>query len=180
MPLGDLDSAAEVQLMPRHLAGPGSADFQTAWPFPFEEGWSLHRPDKGHRIAASPCLRLYTGFLPGPDSASSGTWTTTVQEPFGQPEWTATFNGAVPLEPLRDLHTELLSLYLEDTYSSGNYLVDDSTPAVEGYLPLWLSSREATAPVHEFGQHSKLCRNRTIHDFRQHGPLPGVQQGPTV
>ena len=30
----------------------------------------------------------------------------------------------------------------------------------------------------EFGQHSKLCRNRTVHDFRQHGPLPRVQQGP--
>ncbi|WP_329025821.1 DUF317 domain-containing protein [Streptomyces sp. NBC_00690] len=116
--------------MPRYLAGPGSADFQSAWPFPFEEGWSLHRPDEGHRIASSPCLRVQTGFLPNLGSPSRGTWTTTAQKPFGQPEWRATFTGATPLEVLRDFHTELLSLYLED------YLLDDSTPAVEGYLSL--------------------------------------------
>ncbi|MFF8958663.1 DUF317 domain-containing protein [Streptomyces sp. NPDC014894] len=122
--------------MPRYLAGPGSADFQTAWPFPFEEGWSLHRPDAGHRIASSPCLRVQTGFLPDPDNPSSGTWTTALQKPFGQPQWRATFTGAAPLELLRDFHTELLSLYLADEDNVEDYLLDADTPALVGYMPL--------------------------------------------
>lgn len=136
LPLDNLAPEAEVQVMPRYLAGPGSADFQRAWPFPFEEGWSLHRPDKGHRIAASPCLRVHTGFLPDPKNPSSGTWTTTVQQPFGPARWRATFTGAVPLELLRDVHTALLTLYLADQDNVEDYLLDEDVPAVEGYLPL--------------------------------------------
>ncbi|MEU5162334.1 DUF317 domain-containing protein [Streptomyces sp. NPDC020875] len=136
MSLDDLAPEAEVQVLPRYLAGPGSDDFQRAWPFPFEKGWSLHRPDDGHRIASSPCLRVQTGFLPDPKSPSSGTWTTTVQQPFGPAHWKATFTGAVPLELLHDVHTELLTLYRADQGRVEDYLPYEDVPAVEGYLPL--------------------------------------------
>ncbi|MFB6951302.1 DUF317 domain-containing protein [Streptomyces niveus] len=138
-PLKNLDPAQRVKILPRHLAGPGPADPRTAWPFPFDEGWPFHRAEQGPAAAASPCLRLWTTFVPEPDKLGQGTWTTSASRvPSDRVAWQITFDATTPVELLHDVHAELLDLYLEDLHSDRNYLFGDTTPAAyEAYAPLF-------------------------------------------
>lgn len=72
-PFENLDPAQTVQVLPRHLAGPGEVDPRTAWGFPFDEGWLFAQTDVGTAAAFSPCLRLQATFDPQPDMPGKGT-----------------------------------------------------------------------------------------------------------
>ncbi|MEU3629073.1 DUF317 domain-containing protein [Streptomyces fradiae] len=137
-PFHNLDPAQSVKVLPRHLAGPGPASIHTAWPFPFDKDWTLHQPEEGTAIATSPCLRLWTSFTPQPDEPGKGTWTIGANRvPFGPVAWRITLDATTPIEPLLDLHTELLDLYLEDRYSDRDWLHEDATAPHEAYAPLF-------------------------------------------
>lgn len=127
-----------VKVLPRHLAGPGTADPHTAWPFPFDEDWTLRQSEHGTVLAVSPCLRLWTSLLHEPGTSRLGTWTIAANRvPFGPAGWTITFDATTPVELLHDVHTELLDLYLEDLHSDQDHLFGDTTPAFEAYAPLF-------------------------------------------
>ncbi|MFD6989347.1 DUF317 domain-containing protein [Streptomyces sp. NPDC059943] len=138
-PLKNLDPAQTVRVLPRHLAGPGLTDPRTAWPFPFDEDWPFHRVEQGPAAAASPCLRLWTTFVPEPDKLGQGTWTTSASRvPSDRVAWRITFDATTPVEMLHDVHAELFDLYLEDLHSDRNHLFGDMTPAAyEAYAPLF-------------------------------------------
>ncbi|MGW8452536.1 DUF317 domain-containing protein [Streptomyces niveus] len=140
-PQKNLDPAQRVKILPRHLAGPGPADPRTAWPFPFDEDWTLHQSENGVAFAVSPCLRLWTHLHPEPGTSGPGTWTIAANSvPFGPRTWQITFNATTPVELLHGVHAELLDLYLEDLHSDRDYLFGDAdtTPAAyEAYAPLF-------------------------------------------
>ncbi|MGW4441967.1 DUF317 domain-containing protein [Streptomyces sp. NPDC004682] len=133
----DPDPAQTVRVLPRHLAGPGHVDLQTVWPFASDQDWSLHQTDQGTAYATSPCLRLWTRFLPEPDEPRKGTWTIGANRvPFGQTAWRITLDATTPVELLRDVHSEFLDLYLEDRHRDCEYLFWDRTPPQAAYTPL--------------------------------------------
>lgn len=134
-PLMNLPLDQPVKVLPRHLAGPGSVDLRTVWPFP--EDWSVHQSDEGAALATSPCLRLWTGLVPDAVSPGKGKWTVTANRaPFGPAAWQITFDATTPVELLQDFHTELLDLYLEDRHSEHDRLFEDDTPPQEAYTLL--------------------------------------------
>jgi hypothetical protein len=136
--LETLSPDAAVSVLPRYLAGPGSADLRTAWPFPFDEGWTLHQSDDGTSVASSPCLRLRAGRIGDPDRLGRTQWITAAHEdPFGPATWQITFGPGTPVELLHDIHTELLDLYLEgrDTGYSHPLFHRHGTPS-KAYIPL--------------------------------------------
>ncbi|KPC85425.1 hypothetical protein ADL35_14520 [Streptomyces sp. NRRL WC-3753] len=136
-PFNNLDPAQTVRVLPRHLAGPGQADLETIWAFPFDDGWHLHQGLEGMVFAISPCARLWTRFAPKPEERGADTWTIGMDRaPFGPRAWEITFDATTPAELLRDVHTELLDLYLEDRHSDKNHLVEDPTAPHEVYTPL--------------------------------------------
>lgn len=153
-----------VKVLPRHLAGPGTADPHTAWPFPFDEGWPFHRAEQGPAAAFSPCLRLRTTFGPEPDKPGKGTWTTGAgRVPSDPATWQITFDATTPVELLRDVHAELLDLYLEDLHSDQDHLYWDTTPAYEAYAPLFAQG---------WGHHVNADGTQT---FQSWDGLTGVQ-----
>ncbi|MER5793242.1 DUF317 domain-containing protein [Streptomyces sp. NPDC001980] len=141
-PLENLDPAQRVQVLPRHLAGPGAVDPRAAWAFPYDEGWPFAQTGDGTAAAFSPCLRLQTTYEPKPDKPGKGTWTISAhQAPFTPPDftppaWWITFDATTPVELLHDVHTELLDLYLEDRHSDQDRLFQDETAPHEAYAPL--------------------------------------------
>ncbi|MGW5096349.1 DUF317 domain-containing protein [Streptomyces nodosus] len=136
-PFENLDPDQSVQVLPRHLAGPGEADPRTAWPFPYDEGWPYAQTDAGTAAAFSPCLRLQTTYDPQPDKPGKGTWTINAHRaPFTPPAWQITFDATTPVELLHDVHTELLDLYLEDRHSDHDRLFQDETAPHEAYALL--------------------------------------------
>ncbi|WP_349636892.1 DUF317 domain-containing protein [Streptomyces mirabilis] len=136
-PLENLDPAQSVQVLPRHLAGPGAVDPRVVWAFPFEEGWPFAQTDAGTAAAFSPCLRLQTTFDPQPGKPGRGTWTINAHKaPFTPPAWRVTFDATTPAEMLHDIHSELLDLYLEDRYSDQDRLFQDETAPYEAYALL--------------------------------------------
>ncbi|WP_217572254.1 DUF317 domain-containing protein [Streptomyces sp. GbtcB7] len=136
-PFENLDPAQTVQVLPRHLAGPGALDPRTTWAFPYGEGWPFAQTDEGTAAAFSPCLRLQTTYDPQPDKPGKGTWTINAHRaPFTPPAWRITFDATTPVELLHDVHTELLDLYLEDRHSDQDRLFQDETAPHEAYAPL--------------------------------------------
>ncbi|QNE74513.1 DUF317 domain-containing protein [Streptomyces finlayi] len=136
-PLGGLDSAEAVKILPRHLAGPGPMDLKTAWPFPFDENWALHQLDEDTAYTHSPCLRLWTRFAAHPTSLDKGTWTIAANHrPFESAVWRISLDATTPIELLHDLHARLLDLYLEDRDSDHDRLFADTTAPHEAYTPL--------------------------------------------
>ncbi|MET9556859.1 DUF317 domain-containing protein [Streptomyces sp. NPDC006645] len=137
-PLKNPGPAQTVKVLPRHLAGPGQVDPRTAWPLPFDEDWTLHQHENGEAFTVSPCLRLWTHLRPEPGASRRGTWTIAANRvPFGPAAWQITFDATTPVELLRDVHAELLDLYLEDLHSDQDHLFGDTTPAYEAYAPLF-------------------------------------------
>ncbi|MFJ6574018.1 DUF317 domain-containing protein [Streptomyces sp. NPDC091292] len=136
-PLENLDPVQSVQVLPRHLAGPGAVDPRPVWDFPFEEGWSFAQTEAGTAAAFSPCLRLQTTFDPQPDKPCKGTWTINAHRaPFTPPAWWVTFDATTPAEILHDVHSELLDLYLEHRHSDRDWLFDKGTAEYQVYAPL--------------------------------------------
>ncbi|WP_026178834.1 DUF317 domain-containing protein [Streptomyces hokutonensis] len=133
-PFENLDPTQTVQVLPRHLAGPGTIDPRTAWAFPYDEGWQFAQTDDGTAAAFSPCLRLQTTYEPKP---GKGAWTISAHRaPFTAPTWRITFDATTPVELLHDVHAELLDLYLEDRHSDQDRLLQDETAPHEAYAPL--------------------------------------------
>ncbi|MER7986512.1 DUF317 domain-containing protein [Streptomyces noursei] len=137
-PFRNLAPDQTVRVLPRHLAGPGPLDLRTVWPFPFDKDWSLHQSPEGAASATSPCLRLWTSFVPEPDSPYQGKWTIAANSvPFGPQAWRITADASTPAELLQDLHTELLDLYREDHHRDRLFeLYQDDTAPQEVYTPL--------------------------------------------
>ena len=134
-PFTNLDPEQQVEVRPRHLAGPGPIDLRTVWPFP--EDWSVHQADEGAALATSPCLRLLTGLVPDPDSRGKGKWTVTANHaPFGPAARQITFDVTTPVELLHDFHAELLDLYFIDRDTAPGQLFEDDTPPQEAYTLL--------------------------------------------
>lgn len=139
--MNPLPSDTLVSVHARHLAGQGSDQVFDGWPFPHNSGehdWTFHCPEDGYQVAASPCLRLRSGFLADPSGvAGDGVWITAAhQQPFEPAAWTAKFDAFTPVEMIWDFHTELLHFYLDDAYSDSDMLFDDDTAPVAAYLPL--------------------------------------------
>lgn len=134
-PLDNLSPDQQVKVLPRHLAGPGSIDLPTVWPFP--KDWTVHQADDGAALATSPCLRLVVSLALDADSPRKGKWTVTANRaPFGLAAWQVTFDATTPIELLHDFHSELVDLYLEDRQSGQGRLLEDNTPAQEAYTQL--------------------------------------------
>jgi hypothetical protein len=55
-PFENLDPAQTVQVLLRHLAGPGTVDPRTAWAFSYDEGCPFAQTDYDTAAAFSPCL----------------------------------------------------------------------------------------------------------------------------
>ncbi|MEV4449494.1 DUF317 domain-containing protein [Streptomyces mirabilis] len=107
------------------------------WPFPFDQEWTLHQPGEGAAYATSSCLRLWTRFLPDPDTRGTGTWTISANRAsFDQTAWQITFDATTPAELLHDVHAVLLDLYLEDRYSGQDHLFEDVIAPHEVCTPL--------------------------------------------
>ncbi|MEU3162075.1 DUF317 domain-containing protein [Streptomyces griseoincarnatus] len=88
-------------------------------------------------FAISPCARLWTRFAPEPEERGQGAWTIGMDRvPFGPRAWEITFDATTPAELLRDVHTELLDLYLEGRHSDQDHLFEDATAPHEVYTPL--------------------------------------------
>ncbi|WAX77034.1 DUF317 domain-containing protein [Streptomyces sp. KMM 9044] len=138
-----------MRVLPRHLAGPGHADLKTIWPFPSDDGWHLHQGLEGMVFAISPCARLWTRFAPKPEERGQGTWSIGMDRvPFGPRAWEITFAATTPAELLRDVHAELLDLYLEDRHGDQNHLFEDATAPHEVYSePHWQARFSAGAPT---------------------------------
>lgn len=140
-PFKNLDPAQRVKVLPRYLAGPGPTSAPAAWPFPFDEDWTLHQSEKGTAFAISPCLRLWTSFVPEPDKPRGGTWTIAANRhggmPYGLATWQVTFDATTPVELLHDVHTELLDLYHDDLHSDRDWLFEDETAPHEAYTTLF-------------------------------------------
>ncbi|MFC8708905.1 MULTISPECIES: DUF317 domain-containing protein [unclassified Streptomyces] len=133
----NLDPAQSVQVLPRHLAGPGAVDPRTVWAFPFEEGWPFTQTEAGTAAAFSPCLRLQTTFDPQPDAPGKGTWTINAHRaPFGSPDWRITFHATTPAEVVHDVHRDLLDLYFEDLHSDRDRLFENGMAEHQVYAPL--------------------------------------------
>ncbi|OEV04050.1 hypothetical protein AN219_37475 [Streptomyces nanshensis] len=132
-----LDPETVLRVLPRHIVGRGSHQLLDVWPFPFEHGWSLHQPDRGYQLAASPCQRIRSGFLSLPEGRFEGTWTTTVHhDPFRPAQWKAAFDATIPAEVLRAFHTELLSRYFDSANIVHGQLNAGDTEPHQAYLPL--------------------------------------------
>ncbi|MEU4030591.1 DUF317 domain-containing protein [Streptomyces anulatus] len=137
-PFNNFGPDQNVKVLPRHLAGPGGRDLASIWPFPFEGGWHLHPADEGMAFSSSPCARLWTRLLLEPDTSGQGTWSIGANRiPFAQKAWEITFDVTTPAELVRDVHAELLDVYLEDRYSDRDRLFDDDTAPHTAYAPLF-------------------------------------------
>ncbi|MFE4059941.1 DUF317 domain-containing protein [Streptomyces sp. NPDC059096] len=123
------------------MAGPGPTSPSAAWPFPFDEDWTLHQPEQGTSFAISPCTRLWTGFDPDPDHVRDGTWRIGASRhgglPFGPVTWQVTFDATTPVELLHDVHADLLDLYHEDLHSDRDWLFEDVTAPHDAYVALF-------------------------------------------
>ncbi|MFJ4703644.1 DUF317 domain-containing protein [Streptomyces anulatus] len=137
-PFNNFGPDQNVKVLPRHLAGPGGRDISSIWPFPFDDGWHLHPADEGMAFSSSPCARLWTRLVLEPDTPGQGTWTIGANRiPFGPKAWEITFDVTTPAELVRDVHAELLDVYLEDRYSDRDRLFDDDTAPHTAYAPLF-------------------------------------------
>lgn len=136
-PFNNFDPDQNVNVLPRHLAGPGERDLPVIWPFPFDAGWHLHPAGEGMACSSSPCARLWTRLVLEPDTKGQGTWTIgATRIPFGPGAWEITFDVTTPAELLHDVHAKLLDVYLEDRYSNRDRLFEDPKTTHEVYTPL--------------------------------------------
>lgn len=129
-PVSEADASRVVEVLPRYLAGCGTYDLATLWPFPVDQGWSVHAPPLGQRIATSPCQRVRCG-----NNERRRTVVEVREDPFAALTWGATFDWDTPAELLADFHGQLLRSYGHADRSLDSFLVDHARP-VEVYLPL--------------------------------------------
>ncbi|MFE7234817.1 DUF317 domain-containing protein [Streptomyces sp. NPDC057596] len=133
---------------PPRRSRPGGSPYDLA--LPFDRNWTLHQPGEGAAYATSPCLRLWTRFLPEPGTRGKGARTVGANRaPFGRTAWQITFDATTPAELLHDVHTELLDRHLEDRYSDQGHLFEEATASPEARTPLlarsWSHSIKRTA-----------------------------------
>ncbi|WP_371551483.1 DUF317 domain-containing protein [Streptomyces sp. NBC_00554] len=140
-PLDDLDDHDVVEVLPRHLAGPGIHDLVDVWPFPFDQGWTLHHSEDGPAIVISPGMRLLAGHVPSEDHVRGGEWLVAAhQDPFRPATWTATLDASTPVELVRDLYAEVLALCEADRRGERDLLRPDDVRPQDVYLPLLTAS----------------------------------------
>ncbi|MFF4250548.1 DUF317 domain-containing protein [Streptomyces sp. NPDC001663] len=136
-PLDDLDDHDVVEVLPRHLAGPGIHELVDVWPFPFDQGWTLHHSGDGPAIVISPGMRLLAGHIPSEDHVRGGEWLIAAhKDPFRPATWTATLDASTPVELVRDLYAEVLALCEADRRGERNLLRPDDVRPQDVYLPL--------------------------------------------
>jgi hypothetical protein len=129
-PVGESDPDRVVEVLPRYLAGRGSYDPTTVWPFPANQGWTVHAPPLGQRIATSPCQRVRCG-----NNEGRRTVLEVRRDPFAAPAWEAAFDWETPVELLADFHAQLLRSYGHADQPLESFLADHARPA-QAYLPL--------------------------------------------
>jgi hypothetical protein len=119
-----------VEVLPRYLAGRGSYDLASVWPFPADQGWTVHALPLGQRIATSPCQRVRCG------NNERQPWVVEARrDPFAAPAWGATFDWGAPNELLAGFHAQLLRSYGRADRPLESFLMDHARP-VQVYLPL--------------------------------------------
>ncbi|MFE7119983.1 DUF317 domain-containing protein [Streptomyces sp. NPDC057654] len=138
-PFSGLDATQPVRVLPRHLAGPGPVRLTTVWPFPYDDGWSLHQLDEETTYAVSSCLRLRTRYALDLAAPGNKAWTIAAsREPFAPAAWAITLDAGTPAELVRDVHAEVLDLYQADGHrGSAQRLFTDDTPPHEAYAQLF-------------------------------------------
>jgi len=160
-----------VEVLPRYLAGRGSFDLAVVWPFPADQGWTVHAPPLGQRIATSPCQRVRCGSNEG-----QRTVVEVRREPFAAPTWGAAFDWETPTELLADFHAQLLRSYGHADRPLESFLVDHARP-MQVYLPL-LAAGWTTRSAPAVGRRSPaptaspLC-DTTTHRGSTRMPTPG-------
>ncbi|MEU6148026.1 DUF317 domain-containing protein [Streptomyces sp. NPDC047081] len=136
-PLDDLDDHDVVEILPRHLAGPGIHELVDVWPFPFDQGWTLHQPEHGRAIAISPGMRVLAGHLTSEEPGRGGEWLVAAhKDPFRPATWTATLDASTPVELVGDLYSEVLRLCEADARGEGDLMRSDDVLPQDVYLPL--------------------------------------------
>jgi len=136
-PLDDLDDHDVVEILPRHLAGLGIHELVDVWPFPFDQGWTLHHSRDGPAIVISPGMRLLAGHVSSEDHVRGGEWLVAAhKDPFRPATWTATLDASTPVELVRDLYAEVLALCEADRRGERNLLRPDDVRPQDVYLPL--------------------------------------------
>lgn len=129
-PAGESGPDRVVEVLPRYLAGRGTYDLAVVWPFPAEQGWTVHAPPLGQRIVTSPCQRVRCG-----NNEGQRTLVEVRRDPFAAPVWGAAFDWDTPAELLADFHAQLLRSYGHPDRPLESFLVDHARPA-QVYLPL--------------------------------------------
>ncbi|MEH0628556.1 DUF317 domain-containing protein [Streptomyces stelliscabiei] len=136
-PLDDLDDHDVVEVLPRHLAGPGIHELVDVWPFPFDQDWTLNRSEDGPAIAISPGMRLLAGHIPSEAHPRGGEWLVAAhKDPFRPATWTATLDASTPVELVRDFYAEVLALCEADARGERDLLRPDDIRPQDVYLPL--------------------------------------------
>ncbi|WUH90337.1 DUF317 domain-containing protein [Streptomyces sp. NBC_00433] len=132
-PVSGADPDRVVEVLPRYLAGRGTCDLATVWPFPADQGWTVHAPHLGQRIATSSCQRVRCGNNEGRP------WVVEARrDPFAAPAWGVTFAWDTPTELLAAFHAQLLRSYGSADRPLESFLVDHAHP-VQAYLPLLIT-----------------------------------------
>ena len=136
-PLDDLDDHDVVEVLPRHLAGPGVHDLADVWPVPFGQDWTLTHSADGPAIAVSPGMRLLAGHMPSESHVRGGEWLVAAhKDPFRPASWTATLDLSTPVELVRDLYTAVIALCEADRRGERDLLRPDDVRPQDVYLPL--------------------------------------------
>ncbi|MDQ0957983.1 hypothetical protein QFZ66_001861 [Streptomyces sp. B4I13] len=144
-PLDDLDDHDVVEVLPRHLAGPGIHELSDVWPFPFDQDWTLAHSEDGPTIAISPGMRLLAGHIPSEAHPRGGEWLVAAhKDPFRPAIWTATLDASTPVELVRDLYAEVLALCEADRRGERDLLRPDDVRPQDVYLPLLTSGWQHT------------------------------------
>ena len=136
-PLDDLDDHDVVEVLPRHLAGPGVHDLADVWTFPIGQDWTLARSSDGPAVAVSPGMRLLAGHIPSDTHPRSGEWLVAAHKDLFRPAtWTATLDRSTPVELVRDLYTAVFAQCEADGRGERDLLRADDVRPQDVYLPM--------------------------------------------
>ncbi|WP_411573551.1 DUF317 domain-containing protein [Streptomyces fradiae] len=129
MPSRTLDG--DIYVTPLYLAGSTTVGDPALQPF-LDHGFMAHSDELANVYVSSPDQHVRLGFLPeGPDNTL---WKIAAHsDPFGPPDWLATFDSNTPTELVTAFTSALATSYARDPDAS---LTGPRRPAEEGFRPL--------------------------------------------
>jgi hypothetical protein len=129
MPSHPLDG--DIHVTPLYLAGSTTIGDPALQPL-LDHGFTAQDDDLANVYVSSPDQRVRLGFLPeGPDNTL---WKVAAhRDPFGPPDWLATFDASTPTELVTAFTSALATAYAE---TPDTLLTAPLRPAENGFLPL--------------------------------------------